>query len=358
MIDPVTPFEGVLTHHEFQSSDFWYWGLPYTHVLGGWATASLFAPLLPDAFGFLGARAFNWLLSLPFGLALVLLARNFGVSRPWSLVAAAAVLFIPQVIFVFSSFNSDAFGLTIVALSALAFQSLERHPPPAKLLLFGIGCGLLLTVKLYFLPALIYFLCLYCVGLLTGSYSFSRRGAVILAAGIVIAAFPILLGTYLRFGEILGASGQFQFAELHRASPSARYGTCFLFCGGQLLHVDNLHWWLSTTFASFFAVLGWMNILIPAPFYEYVFPFAAISLFLLSVAWSARALIMRRGLIVAHPFFFWAMVAGTALMSLLSSQTTLPQPQGRYIFVVVPFIPLMIAALLSPDRLPAREQKG
>lgn len=353
-IDPVEPFIGILSGHEFRSSDFWYWGIPFVNVLGAWATAHLFAPLLPNDLGFLGARAFNWFLAVPFALAVIAVARTFVPNRWLGLVAAGSVLLIPQVIFIFSTFNSDAFGVTVVAVTLLAFERVRHSPTLGRSFIFGLGCGLILTTKLYFFPSLVFFSCIYGLQAARGRISWDSQKIGATIAALVLAAAPMLILTYVQYGEVTGASGQFYFSELNRSKATAGYGTCYLLCDGMLWNWANVSAWVRLVYASFFGVLGWMNIFLPSVFYQKVFPFIGLSLLILTtlrIAQTALTDRRRNTLLVEMSVrlaLFWLMVLFTVLLSLISSQMTLPQPQGRYIFVVIPFLPLVIGALISP----------
>lgn len=351
-VDPVEPLRGLLSNDVFTRDTFWYYGLPYLHTLGATLLSLAFAPLLPDGLGYLAPRAFNWLLAGIFMASLLEVARNQRLTRGQAIAAAAIVAMIPQVTFVFAYFNSDGFGLTACALAlALLSRHLREPSRSGRLLAFGCACGLILCSKLYYYPALVFFAGL----ILAERFANPARRLVADAGwallGMAVIAIPVLGTTYLQFGDISGMRGQAAYVALNRSEPTAMYGTCFLFCADGIINTTTLRWWLPITARSFFMTTGWMDTLLPGFVYKLFFYPLTLAL----LVWSAVVLLgvlrrmrqlWRTSLIpLAVIVLFWSMAVAVLVMNLLGQQNLLPQPQGRYMFVVLPFAALLLVLL-------------
>lgn len=355
-IDPMQPFVGELTGQTFNSGMFWYYGLPFLHSLGAVSTAWLFGPLFGEGNGYLAARSFNWIMAAVFlfsqlQTASALLRRRGGEA----IVVGLAVALIPQVTFVFSYMNSDGFGLACVSLMVWALAAAMEKGRVANYTALGAAIGLVILTKLYFYPAVLYVV-IYIMGFWV--LDPSRRNAKGLAGAITAAALisiPVIAVTYAYFGEFTGVRGQLDFVRLHQGDPATGYGTCYLACENAVVNSATLGPWLQTLWRSFFGVFGWMSIPLSQRVFDGVFiPITGLaiigSIFAISISCLRRD--WHSALTVA---LYWAMVLGTVLMSIISSQTTLPQAQGRYIFVAIPLAVLLIISIgkaLRPQKGP------
>lgn len=357
-VDPARPFTGVLSDWSYKPDTFWYYGLPYLNSLLGVASASVLVHHLPPELAFLGPRAANWALAGVFFAGLVMIGRGLDV-RPGPLALLAIVFAaVPQVTFIFAYFNADAFALTVTTLSLAAFVWMLRKRTAWAAISFGLLCGLVACSKLYYYPAFVFY------ALVIAFLALLDRGPIlrpalwaILAATLV--AGPYLTLVYIQFGEITGMSGQIDFTARHR-DPAAGYGMCFAFCESEIVNWDNLTWWLESTFRSYFYGLGWMEIWLEDRHYHlFFFPLASLLLLvtlarggadLASRATPPAARLLRPFMI----FLFWSMAVCVVLANIYGSQNLLPQPQGRYLFVTVPFAFLMACLLLGAPRLLVR----
>lgn len=322
--------------------------MPHLYAIGATATAKVLAMVLPANIGYLGARAFNWLLSIPFAWAMLQLSKGIiknSASQP--LIISCSIIFIPQVVFVFSYYNSDGFGLTILALSVWSFVRFYRMPTLANTVAYGACSGLVLATKLYFFPSLVFFLCFGLWRVLTGVERFNPRAILLFSITFMSVAMLGLVMTYIDFGDVTGIPGQRAFTELQKNDPSAMYGTCYVYCPNGLINSDTFYPWLKMLFMSFFAVFGRMNVFFPSWVYEWIFgPLTACFAIgsVLAVIFSIRDRLLDRAFLVV---LFWMMLLGTAAMSLAQSQFGLPQAQGRYVFVVIPFLPYVVAHVVD-----------
>jgi hypothetical protein len=344
--EPTQAFTGLISGHTWQPGDFWYHGLPFPHVVGALISSYSLGWIFPNDLSYLAARSFNWFLGGVFICALFRIAHTAGMSRKTSALTAIAICTIPQVSFVFSYFNSDAYGLVSVALLLSSLLGFLKNPTKRSVAFLGGSLGLMFLAKLYLLPALVFVL----VMLAANQYrtkSFSgKRAALLLGTALVVSA-PLLLLTWLKYGEISGISGQVDFVAMHKNNPAAGYGTCYLGCPGHLINLQTFEPWLGLTLLSYFSVTGWMNIFIP-PHY-YLIAGSLLALLLVMAVTNAK----RSYLSITREAFFLTkllpliMVLGLfpsiIILSLIASQNSLPQPQGRYLFVTIPFIALLVA---------------
>ena len=349
-IDPVQPYIGILTGAKFDNTMVWYQGLPFAHVLGGLAFAKLFSPAFPDD-GYLAARLFNWMLGGVFIFALLRTLRWSGAKDIIAILIGVSVAAIPQVTFIFSYFNHDAFGLAAVALALYAFIRTVRVPAYKRnAIYFGICCGLILLSKPYHWPALVFFgLMLLLVRSTKPSFPF---GAIVLRASLaaMLAAAPMLAWTYFEYGDVTGREMWRYFLTVYPDTRSATRGLCYVFCSPGFIHWSELGNWLWSTFTSFFGRLGWLNLALPTAIYVLWFGPLALLFETCSMIFVGRRLNVIRSPQSAAAIFDAAFVAltslmllGTLVMSLLISQFAAPQAQGRYLFVVIPFAAYCIA---------------
>ncbi|MCK9705465.1 glycosyltransferase family 39 protein [Pseudomonas syringae] len=343
---PTQAFTGSISGYTWQPGEFWYHGLPFPHVIGALISSYSLSWMLPSDLGYLAARCFNWILGAVFICALFRIANRAGMSKKAAALAALIISLIPQVSFVFSYFNSDAYGLMSVALLISALLGFLKAPNKLTAVWLGGAIGLMFLAKLYLLPALVFV-----VVMLAAQHFFRdkilKQRVVPMLTAAVIVSLPMLLVTYLKFGEISGISGQIDFVALHKDNPAAGFGTCYIRCSGHLLNMENVIPWLNLTLTSYFSTTGWMNIFLPSTYYMGA---AVLFISIVIMATIQTARIYSRD---SKPIFLLnfllplIMILGLfpsiILLSMLASQNSLPQPQGRYLFVTIPFLTLLIA---------------
>ncbi|WP_122367199.1 DUF2142 domain-containing protein [Pseudomonas coronafaciens] len=344
--EPGQTFNGLISNHTWQQGAFWYHGLPFPHVIGALITSYGLGWMLPDELGYLAARCFNWLLGAVFICALFRIAHRAGMPKKSAALGALIIALIPQVSFLFSYFNSDAFGLMSVALLISALLGFLKVPSKPAALCLGGAIGLMFLAKLYLLPALVFVVVLLAAHHFMGNKSLKRHISTMIIVAAIISV-PMLLVTFLKYGEISGISGQVDFVALHKNNPAAGFGTCYIGCSGHLLNMENVLPWLSLTLTSYFSTTGWMNIFLPSTYYV-----GAAVLFILLVT---AALIQtgrvylrdNKRVFLLNYLLPLVMILGLfpsiILLSLIASQNSLPQPQGRYLFVTIPFLAILIA---------------
>jgi len=357
--DPSAVFNGVLSGYSYSPGVFWYYGLPFPHVVGALFTSAIGSMILPDYLTYLGVRAFNWVLGSLFVVALFRTARYSGISKYSAFLSVFIVMLIPQVSFVFAYFNSDAYGLTAVAWALSSLLAYCISPTRAHACVLGATVGLLMLAKLYFLPSLVFLgvtlLIRSLVGLIT-----PPRHFLAMAISCVIVAAPMLIFTYITFGEIFGLSGQFNFIQMHKLNPNVGYGTCYLFCKESWIEWGNVYPWLVASGKSYFSVTGWMSILIDDWYYR-VALFLAVMLIIISLVlvlprWNVETGFSRPYDYILPLIMILGLFPSIVIMSLIASQVGLPQAQGRYLFVTIPFLAYLIALVLR--RIDVASQTG
>ncbi len=346
--EPHEVFVGTISGHTWQKDEFWYHGLPFPHILGALVTTYVSSWIVSPDFLYLGARSFDWILGGVFICALFRISRLVGLSPVLSALIAGIIALIPQVTFVFSYFNSDAYGLTSIALLISTLMSFIQSPTRKRALYFGLAVGLMLMAKLYFIPALVFaFVTLLSTRMFRNKRLFEHLPTMIVAAAVLAA--PMLILVYHKYGEISGISGQIEFVNLHRLNPAAGFGTCYFRCGHDFLNTANLWPWLGLTYKSYFSVTGWMNLFIPTAYYQLA-AFALIGSICVAIA-QVKPLSVRepKREIVLDYILPLVMIVGLfpsmTLFSLIASQNSLPQPQGRYLFVTIPFMALLLSLI-------------
>jgi hypothetical protein len=254
---------------------------------------------------------------------------------------ALLIATIPQVTFIFAYFNHDAFGVAAVTLALHAFLRVVKQSgsvlPDA--IYFGASCGLVLLSKPYHYPALMFFtLMLLLMWGVDFAFPLKAIAARAVATAILVSA-PMLVWIYLHVGTVSVGTGLYSQPDV-----------CFVLCNGVLAHWHNIWSFAKLNFYSFFAVFGWMSLYLPTGFYLIWFLPIALSFGLLSVVYIAKrtkafwwcdnqAALFDAGFVTLTIL----MLLGTALMSLANSQIIELQPQGRYLFVVLPFVAYCIA---------------
>ncbi len=343
---PLQAFKGPISGRTWQPGEFWYHGLPFPHVLGALLTTNLFGWLVPDSFLYIAARSINWIFGSVFVCAMFRIARTIGLGNTTSVLISATVALIPQVTFVFSYFNSDGYGLMSVALTLSALFAYVAQPTRKRAIFQGMALGALFLAKAYFLPAAVFVILL-----LLSNHYFKRSAGkqhsiVIITAALAVAA-PLLIITYAHYGEVSGFAGQAAFVQLHKANPAAGYGTCFVGCADHLLNVESLIPWTELTLKSYFSITGWMNVILPTGYYRVAgLLFLSLIIFSLYQAFANRQLFEKKQYAVDYIIpliMILGLFPSIFILSLLASQKSLPQPQGRYLFVTIPFLGVLLA---------------
>lgn len=284
--------------------------------------------------GYTGARLASVLWGVLFINMAYLLARLF-MKRSYALLVMILIGFVPQVVFTASYVNQDIHSLAIAM--TLVYSSVAYIYAGKKKLrwLFYLSFGLLFVTKYnYFMTALIP------AGLLVRSWWRNRQLKPIATEIIWLAGAAIVLSGfwYVRnlvlYHDPLGQ--QFILHEMAKYHPLGRGWSLFDIHSYELLFRFDF---FDTLFKSFFATFGYMLFYLEGVYYALIKLALVIGVGL--VAW--RGARVHRWLLV--------LLGGFTLIALLqviaNSFIYDFQPQGRYMFVILPVVTLTLAAILG-----------
>jgi hypothetical protein len=303
---------------------------------------------------FLLTRAFNFALFVV--LFLILLHYSFQLGIP----LYGVLLLSPQLWYIFSYFNGDAFGLFVSILLALELSQFIKHPPNATpSIKIGLWLGMLILAKRNY-----YVLIPILIGVIVWHAIFyfkvGQRRVVakawlkVLLLAAVIALPQIgyqqwvnefnLAERRAAHMEEAAASG---FKPSQVTDPRSPWYVNMRAKGRPFQELLSVHQWHLISFKSMVGVYGWMDIFSPDWYYWVVF-------FLYSLSFA-------RLFFPARPFE-WSeltlavigilgMIAAGGV-SFLNSWTVGFQAQGRYLFPVFCIILLLLAH--KWERLPKK----
>jgi hypothetical protein len=351
------------------------WGVSYLNY--HWAEyffagkfAFLISPIVHDAK--LGARLFNVFL---FAMLAALFVYRLREGRELFIIASF-LLVTPQVWYIFSYSNNDAFALFVAVLAAyqLAFprsqfrKFLESHDVAPALpggLVFGLLAGLLLVCK----PNYWVFLLFAAVWLLL-SFPLNRRSiqnyAVVSLAALCVFGFRVGLDLYVngetnfagasyinyffngletKPGKLLAyqeeiAEPDFKPSTMQRERYSSRPDINMRAKGVTAFDMLKQWRWHVVSFESFTGVYGYMSIFAPTWYYKVMF-----LLYSLFVFYVAAAIMASRDRAAILQGVLTAITCGLSiLISFYLSWSYAFQAQGRYLFPIVPMAALLVYA--------------
>lgn len=362
--------KGALFPPQIGSSE----ALPYESPHHAFSYLYLLDPVYP-LYGLVGAvlrTPADHMVLLGRGLNFTLLVGGFALLlRYRKVLGTAAVLLaisIPQVLYLFSYFNGDAFGL-FTSVAALLFALLwaqNRTPLPGPThtrlaLVFGVIYGLAILSKSFYVVPVLSVACifLWLVGrsLRRDDRQVERSALLtffIAASAVVAARLAVDVVTYGVHDICATGVGKCQALRDYQAAHAqmASYGKPA--SATALFHVLTDSEWLSSSLRSFMIGFGYMQFFAPPEYYTIASAFwlvacAALLWFLVRAGEIATAL-------KAALILLMGVVAAPLGLSALYSATYDYQPQGRYLFggvaialaLVVWLRPRLEAVVVSP----------
>jgi hypothetical protein len=300
---------------------------------------------------YLKARFFNVIL---FALLVKAVFLNFSVCAP-----LAVLLLTPQIWYIFSYCNNDAFPLflsSVLALTTLSvFADNKNSLTLYQRLFLGVAAGLLLVEKQNFYVFVLFLGLIYLVKEFfiqkISIYTFLQKywSAVLIALlifGVRVALDVSLNGlnresTRLEAREALAAP---QFRPSVFGTPQS-YETLHLKQKGHPLSVlFSRYAWHARTLESFLGRYGYESLNSPGWYYK-VMSILLCFLFI-SLLWSVRS--SYQNLLVTGLFIFCAFLM--IAISLNHSWTYDLQRQGRYLFPIVPCLIVVLGLNRTPVR--------
>lgn len=267
-----------------------------------------------------------------------LAALAFGPGSRWPVVAAAIVAFNPQFCFLAGSVSNDCMAAFMAALLTYLGCRLALDKSGASSLsraaALGTIMGLAVLTKLSTLTLILFALA--CLAAPTPR----RIGRLSRSAGVFLLFFFLIAGWYfirnaLLFGDPL-ALGTYKLTKAAILNEHSLFSSYFFSIGTYTFPV--------IAFESFWAVFGWMNILVDR---WIILAYLAICLAggIGLIAWLSREIFQGRskeapklrlaGLLLLH--------AGLSLAFMIRFNLIWMQPQGRYLFGSLLPIALLIA---------------
>jgi hypothetical protein len=296
---------------------------------------------------YLGARLVSLIWGLIFLNFLFLAVKEACRNDKNALIVTAAVAFIPQVLFSFCYVNSDAHSLAIGAILGYACLRLLNHHSPGNIVFAGTAIGLLFSAKYNYY---IYLPCL-AVVLLTALQRKNISWQIIGKLAVVSAVLAVLISgywfirNYFLYGNplpILMSEEFFRQIALAREVHPVNHG----------LSVASLSWlvhqgYIKSTFDSFFAVFGYLNVGFHREIYlilEFIVPIFT-AFFIIDL--------MTTGDRLARLILAWVLFLACAVFALhiWACLTYDYQPQGRYNFTIL--IPSALFCGWAVTRIPS-----
>jgi len=342
----------------FRLEMVYFWAGKFTALLSG---------VVHD--NYLRLRLFNAMLFL-----IMVLALSQRIGRVpllfWGLVLT------PQVWYIFSYFNSDGFAFFIAFLLAWQFvdpDSLTRRylsgtTPWGRWsggVLCGVLVGLLLHSKMNYYVYLVFILLLIAWDFVSDKSGRQGKESLLqlkkwgLIACVTLCVYlpPTLYDQYVndfqkveKYSQVAFQHSDYKFRiSTARETPDDSFPGVYLKIRGVWwyeLFLENSYW-RTLSFYSFFGLYGYMNIYADSHYYE-IFTLFLLGMVLFIYFYAARELDFKTGISFGITLLFLLLAVG---QSTYTSWTADFQPQGRYLFPMIPI------ALLGLSRLPMGFQK-
>lgn len=287
---------------------------------------------------YIGARMVSIVWGFVFINFLFLAVRKLCGNYRNALIVSAAAAFIPQVLFSFCYVNADSHSLAIAAILGYALMRLLRRQSTGNIIFAGAAIGLLFSAKynyyIYF-PAIAVMLSW---AVLRRTLSWKTIGRLIIAAAVLslLISGCWFIRNFILYGNplpILLSEDFFRSIGLAREVHPVNRGvniTAFLW-----LYKNGF---FGTTFNSFFAVFGYLNVGFHGIVYiilQFIVPLVVL-FFVLDLMMTKDRL--------ASIMLAWlaALIAGVMAMHVWTCLTNDYQPQGRYQFTIL--VPIAIYA--------------
>ncbi|MDD5482447.1 MAG: glycosyltransferase family 39 protein [Kiritimatiellae bacterium] len=296
---------------------------------------------------YLGARLVSLLWGLVFLNFLFLAARELCAGEKNALIAAAAFVLIPQVFFSFCYVNGDAHSLAIAAVFTFALARFFRRPDTTGIIFAGAAIGLLFSAKYNYY---IYFPCLAVLLAWTAwRGAVSPKTIVRLAISAVVLSLLIsgfwFIRNYFLYNSPLPL---FLSEEISSGAALARE----VHPVNRGLSIASLGWlvkqgFIRSTFDSFFAVFGYLNV----GFRRWVYLILELAVPALAALFAIDLLRKKdRGAIRA--LIALCLMAGAVIgMHVWACLTFDYQAQGRYNFTLI--APATLFAAWATTRVPS-----
>lgn len=318
---------------------------------------------------YLRLRLFNVMLFLVLVLILSRKMRNVPLIV-WGLVLT------PQIWYTFSYFNGDGFAFFIALLLALQLiypESITRQYLNSKTLwgkwlggaLFGVLVGSLLLSKMNYYLYLVFILFIIAWDFISHRRDeqlakgrlLIKKGALVACAVLCVYLPPVIYDQYIndfnknkKIGTFVEQHAAYPFkpSTIRNASDDSYPGLSLRWKGVSLQEIvlENSYW-RNLSFYSFFGLYGYMNLYADSHYYEILF-ILLFGMILLIYFYAACTVDVKEGVALGIVMLFMILAIGQSTYASWAGDF---QPQGRYIFPLIPI------ALVGLSRLPVVFQK-
>lgn len=349
---PVSGKDDLSAYHDCRRNNFGKVPCMYSYVAypGASYIANAFTASVANQLFHVSYEKGSRLASVVWGVvflnAIFLLAFYLTRSRHISLALAFSVSFIPQVVFTFSYTNQDAHSLAIAAATLASLAAFILTPSMTRIIVFSILFGGFLPLAKYNYFILFPFIALVlCYFWLKGNIN--RRHVLRVIVGTVISFLAIASFWYARnfllYHDFLG-----QNFVLKKMLDFAPAGTPHPLSLHTLVLFSQLNFF-TTLFQSFFMAYGYMLYYLPSESYTVVQAaiLGAACIYIYLAAISAPKERARLYIILGT---LALVILGAVVLVFYNSAINDFQPQGRYLFTVLPCIAGLLALAYQLDK--------
>lgn len=294
-----------------------------------------------------GARLASTIFGILFIIFIYAAARRITKSSPISALITASVSLIPQVIFIFSYVNQDAFSLMVAALATYSIALIYSTRSAGSMILSGVVVGGLLAVTKYnyfvlYLPILIALTIFLVRGIITKKNLILLLGSALLSA-LLIAAFWYVRNYFL-YNDALGQS--FVINEMQKYHT---LGTALPIASVDTLQLFTSMNFFEALYYSFFASFGYMSLYLDTWYYGVLL----LGLIGAIIAFFVVTSNQKNNQVRSSLFIFAGLTITLIVlvaMVYVNSAVYDFQPQGRYLFPILPVTAIALALWYTISR--------
>lgn len=296
-------------------------------------------------------------------LAIRITKKIFNTPTRWIFIVLSTL--IPQIVFVSSYVNNDSFGLmTAFGVIYAWICGIESRWNIKSCIFLAVVNGACLVSYRYYYSFVLCSLFVYVISFIKfknqgfDAKALIKRGLLIIGVALIICG-PIFIRAFILYGfDIFGTAHANECAQLYAAEgmkPDQLIAKTIQAQGFTLKQMLFDLEWYKTSFTSLFYRFGYMNVFAKDWIYRFFDSLCAVAVAGILICplrtnKECEELLARCTLKQNQAFnyittLFFAAVAGavTLCLSIYYSYTGDYQPQGRYIFGVLPVLLLLIA---------------
>ena len=296
---------------------------------------------------FLVSRLTSVLSGVGVGYYAILIGKKLFHDNPLRWVFVVMITFLPQIVFLSSYTNLDAFSLFVVMMIIHAWiVCLENKWDIPSALRLAAALGLCFLAYEYIFGYILMSAVLYVLWYILNRKdmtfkTFALRGCLIIAVVFVICGWKFIRNAMIYDGDLLAMNVSKPYAELYAKrgyNPAAREVMTYASNGIGMIQMLQVTTWMENVFRSLIGVFGYFTV----SFDEWVYTVYRILLIIGTAAaflpkWrkpGKNHILLTLGLATSALITFF--------MSVYYSWCSDYQPQGRYIITILPALFLMM----------------